>query len=67
MYGLDGVCVTYGGKEKYKGCLINNQTERIRDCPLSNMLLCRGHTQQRAYDVCLFWSVVTFVGQHKND
>jgi hypothetical protein len=52
----------------YKGCLINNRTVGIHGCPpLSDRLLCRDHTQQPAYDVCLSWSLVTFVGQHKYD
>jgi hypothetical protein len=35
--------------------------------PLSSMLLCRDHTEQPAYDMCISWSVVTTVEQHIND
>jgi hypothetical protein len=40
---------------------------QIQDCPAqSNTLLCRDNTEQPAYAVCLSWSVVTTIRQHKN-
>jgi hypothetical protein len=41
---------------------------QIHECPpLSNMVLCRDHTEQPAYYMCVSWSVVTTVRWHKNN
>ena len=34
---------------------------------LSNMLLCRDHTEQPAYEMCILWLIVTTVGWRKNN